>query len=43
MPMDVAPMVVFLASEEASFATGATFVVDGGNTITEYGALRGPA
>ena len=42
MPMDVAPMVVFLASDDAAFVTGATFVVDGGNTMTEYGALRGP-
>ena len=42
MPMDVAPMVVFLASDDASFVTGATFVVDGGNTMTEYVALRGP-
>ena len=42
MPMDVAPMVVFLASDDAAFVTGATFVVDGGNTMTEYGGLRGP-
>jgi NAD(P)-dependent dehydrogenase (short-subunit alcohol dehydrogenase family) len=29
-PEEVAAMVVFLASEEASYITGATFYVDGG-------------
>jgi 3alpha(or 20beta)-hydroxysteroid dehydrogenase len=29
-PSEVARMVLFLASEEASFCTGATYVVDGG-------------
>ena len=31
-PNEVAPCYVFLASEESSFATGATFAVDGGMT-----------
>ncbi len=30
---DIAPWIAFLASDEASFATGGTFVVDGGITI----------
>lgn len=30
MPEDVAGMVAFLASDEASYVTGATFVIDGG-------------
>jgi 3-oxoacyl-[acyl-carrier protein] reductase len=32
-PQDVAPTVVFLASEEASFITGQTLSVNGGNTV----------
>jgi NAD(P)-dependent dehydrogenase (short-subunit alcohol dehydrogenase family) len=32
-PQDLAGIVVFLASDESRFATGATFVVDGGLTI----------
>lgn len=32
-PEDIAPAVLFLASEEASFITGAHIMIDGGNTI----------
>ena len=37
---EVAKAIVFLASEEASYITGESLVVDGGNTIQEY---KGPA
>ena len=33
-PEDIAPWIAFLISDEASFATGGTFVVDGGITIS---------
>jgi 3-oxoacyl-[acyl-carrier protein] reductase len=39
-PTEVANMIVFLASREASYITGQTFIVDGGNTIQEY---KGPS
>ena len=35
-PEEVGHVVVFLASEEASYVTGQLMVVDGGNTIQEY-------
>jgi 3-oxoacyl-[acyl-carrier protein] reductase len=39
-PEEVANMVVFLCSKEASYITGQSFIVDGGNTIQEY---KGPS
>jgi len=35
-PNEVGHVVVFLASEEASYVSGQLIVVDGGNTVQEY-------
>jgi 3-oxoacyl-[acyl-carrier protein] reductase len=39
-PNEVAAVITFLASHEASYITGQLLVVDGGNTIQEYKASR---
>lgn len=38
-PEEIAQAVLFLASEEASFITGATLIADGGLSITDYSSL----
>jgi NAD(P)-dependent dehydrogenase (short-subunit alcohol dehydrogenase family) len=38
-PDEIARAVVFLASDEASFVTGTTLIVDGGLVITDYPSL----
>jgi 3-oxoacyl-[acyl-carrier protein] reductase len=35
-PEEVAALIVFLCSEQASYITGQTIVIDGGNTVQEY-------
>jgi len=37
---EIASTVLFLASDEASFITGQTLIVDGGLTMTDYTSLR---
>ena len=39
-PQDVAPVVLFLASDAASFVSGANIVVDGGRTATTQGCYE---
>ena len=38
-PPEVADLIAFLASDEATYITGQTLVIDGGNTIQDY---KGP-
>jgi len=33
-PEDIAPFITFLATDDASYATGANFVIDGGITVS---------
>lgn len=39
-PEEVGHMIAFLASDQASYITGQSFIVDGGNTLQEY---KGPS
>lgn len=38
-PQEVADLIAFLASDEATYITGQIIVIDGGNTIQDY---KGP-
>ena len=41
-PEEIAKVALFLASEDASFATGAPFIIDGGWTVSGQGEAPGP-
>ena len=43
VPEDVAYMVLYLASDESGYVTGATFVIDGGLMIQSPEALVRPS
>ncbi len=38
-PDEIAPLFVYLAGSESSFMTGATLVIDGGNTVLDAGMI----
>jgi 3alpha(or 20beta)-hydroxysteroid dehydrogenase len=41
LPADVAPVALFLASDDSAYCTGADFLVDGGRRAGEYVEVPG--